>query len=170
MGYNKAASGRSLVEMFGVLAIGMVMVVAAFSGIQQLRTNMNRQAVVEDVNRFANEVRMLYAGRRGFDRQLQANIMGVMNIQGNNIPNPFGGEYRIAMVGTTEPARNFKITITGLSQSDCVHFAMRHWSDARDLQGRDNDGRALVGDGTAAFGPHASCSPNIDNMVTIIFQ
>jgi hypothetical protein len=170
MEYNRAASGRSLIEMLGVMAIGMVMTVAAFSGIQRLRSSMNRQQVIEDVNRFVSEIRGLYAGHRGYDRALQANIMGSMNMQGSAIPNPLGGEYRIRMLGSSEPARNFKVTITGLSQSDCIHFAMRHWPDARDLQGRDNNGRALVGDGTATFGPYASCSPNVDNMVTIIFQ
>ena len=170
MEYDRAASGRSLVEMLGVMAIGMVMTVAAFSGIQRLRSGMNRQQVIEEVNRFANEVRTLYAGGRGYDRSLQANIMGIMSMQGDTIPNSFGGEFRISMLGSGETSRYFKITITGLPQADCIYFATINWNDARDLNGKDNNGRALVGDGTASFGPYASCSPNIENMITVVFQ
>jgi len=170
MEYDKAASGRSLIEMLGVMAIGMVMTVAAFSGIQRLRSSMNRQSVVEEVNKFANEARTLYAGGRGYDRSMQANIMGILGMQGDSIPNPFGGEYRISMLGSEETGRYFKITITGLSQADCIYFATINWSDARDLKGKDNKGRALVGDGTASFGPYASCSPNVENMITLVFQ
>jgi len=170
MEYNRAVSGRSLIEMLGVMAIGMVMTVATFSGIQRLRSNMNRQSAIEEVNRLATEARTLYAGGRGFDRSLQANLMGVMNMQGTTMPNPFGGEFRISMLGSGDTSRYFKITITGLSQADCIYFATVNWYDARDLNGKDNNGRALVGDGTAAFGPYASCSGNVENMITVVFQ
>jgi Tfp pilus assembly protein PilE len=165
----KSESGRSIVEMLGVLAIMGVITIMGISGYSQAVGRINRNKMVEDIVGLAQEVRTLYAGQNLYDSEIQDNVIGVKGIDPSNqhpLPNPFGGDYAIELAGT--PTNNkspfFKITADNISQADCTTFKTMTWMDARTLDGQDNEGKALV---NGAVGGTCNAS---GNTITVVYQ
>jgi type II secretory pathway pseudopilin PulG len=166
-------AGRSIVEMLGVLAIMGVITVIGIAGYQKAVAALNRSGTVSDVAELAQEVRSLYSGHSFVDSNLQSNVIGVRGMTGDTIPNRFGGYYELGLAGTpingdgVQQSAFFKITITHLPQTDCIFLSTQNWPDARDRDGKDNGGRAIIGDGTGASG---TCQTGAENKITLVYQ
>ncbi|MDR0367176.1 MAG: type II secretion system GspH family protein [Rickettsiales bacterium] len=163
-------SGRSIVEMLGVLAIMGVITVMGISGYSQAVGRINRNKMVEDIVSLAQEVRTLYAGQNLYDDEIQANVIGVKGIDPSlptPLPNPFGGAYTVELAGTETNGRSpfFKITADNISQADCTSFRTMTWMDARKLTGEDNEGKAIVNGDESG-----SCSAGSANTITLVYQ
>ncbi|MDR2098713.1 MAG: hypothetical protein LBO78_01665 [Rickettsiales bacterium] len=158
---NKKDSGRSIVEMLGVLAIMGVITVMGISGYSQAIGRINRNKVVEDVTRLAQETRGLYAGKdnyTGLTTDVIRNVMGATVLD-----NPYGGAYTIApttISGATSP-KYFTISIANVSAADCTYFTTMAWMDARSSS-------TGVLSGTAVATP-AACT-GTSNSVAITYQ
>jgi len=142
-------SGRSIVEMLGVLAIMGVITIMGISGYSQAVGRINRNKMIEDIVGLAQEVRTLYAGQNLYDEDVQVNVIGVKGIDpalAHPLPNPFGGDYIIELAGTPVNGKSpfFKITSNNIGQADCTSFRTMAWMDARDNDGLDNESKALV--------------------------
>lgn len=134
---RKNDSGRSIVEMLGVLAIMGVITVMGISGYSQAIGRINRNKVVEDVNRIIQEVRGLFAGKTNAytevgDMQTDANAEDLLTSIGFrrvSDQNPFGGVYQIGSSGkdSNDVARTFTIKITGLNRTDCNYLRIAEW-------------------------------------------
>ena len=139
--FKKTESGRSIVEMLGVLAIMGVITVMGISGYSQAVARINRNKMVEDITRLAQEVRTLYAGRNTYANIKESDVYSIMGAP-NPYPNPFGGRY---YVGKSDASTQFFcVSSTNISYQDCLYFYNMQWLDSRDGDGKSNSGYPLV--------------------------
>jgi len=121
----KYESGRSMIEMLGVLAIMGVLTVGAISMISTAMRTQKRNTVNEEVLQIVTGVRQLLGEYDDFSNINNATIFGAIGISPKNT---YGGTYELAV----DPAnsRQFIVSITGLSDTDCEYFATKAWSDS----------------------------------------
>ena len=63
----KCESGRSLIEVIGVLAISGLMTVGAFSAYKVMRTNQTRTIADADLTKMVQDTKILFESRGGYD-------------------------------------------------------------------------------------------------------
>jgi hypothetical protein len=121
----KMESGRSMIEMLGVLAIMGVLTVGAIGLISTAMRTQKRNTVNEEVLQMVTGVRQLLGEYDDFSHIDNTTIFGAI---GMSPKNPYGGTYELAV----DPAnsRQFVVTINGLSQGDCEYFITKAWSDS----------------------------------------
>lgn len=121
----KMESGRSMIEMLGVLAIMGVLTVGAIGLISTAMRTQKRNTVNEEVLQMVTGVRQLLGEYDDFSHIDNTTIFGAI---GMSAKNPYGGTYELAV----DPAnsRQFVVTINGLSQGDCEYFITKAWSDS----------------------------------------
>lgn len=118
-------SGRSMIEMLGVLAIMGVITVGAIGMISTAMRTQKRSAVNDDVIQIVTGVRQLLGEFDDYSHINNATIFGAI---GMNAKNPYGGTYEL----NVDPAnsRQFIVSINSLSESDCKYFVTKAWSDS----------------------------------------
>ncbi len=121
----KTESGRSMIEMLGVLAIMGVLTVGAIGLISTAMRTQKRNTVNEEVLQMVTGVKTLLGEFDDFSHIDNATIFGAI---GMSAKNPYGGTYELAV----DPANNrqFIVTINGLSRGDCEYFITKAWSDS----------------------------------------
>ena len=121
----KMESGRSMIEMLGVLAIMGVLTVGAIGLISTAMRTQKRNTVNEEVLQMVTGVRQLLGEYDDFSHIDNTTIFGAI---GMSPKNPYGGTYELAV----DPAnyRQFVVTINGLSRNDCEYFITKAWSDS----------------------------------------
>ena len=148
-------SGRSMIEMLGVLAIMGVITVGAIGMIGTAMRTQKRTAVTDEVMQITTGVRQLLGEYDDFSHINNATIFGAIGIAPKN---PYGGSYALGV----NPAntRQFVLTITGIPQSDCQYLLTKAWTDSVGYQ--MSNGRQGGADGT--------CTDNADaNVVRIVY-
>ncbi|MCL1785999.1 MAG: hypothetical protein FWG39_02515 [Alphaproteobacteria bacterium] len=125
-------SGRSMIEMLGVLAIMGVITVAAIAMVTAAMRSANRSAVQDQVTQIVTGVRSLLGGYDDFSGIDNGTIFAAIGISNKN---PYNGDYMLS----TYPAdpRLFVLTITGLNQSDCQYFKTKAWIESFGFQASD---------------------------------
>ena len=151
-------SGRSMIEMLGVLAIMGVITVAAVQMIGAAMRSQKRTTVQDEVAQIVTGVRQLlgeYDDFSGIDNGTTFAAIGVSN------KNPYNGRYELA----ANPAdkRQFIVSITGLNSSDCEYFRAKAWSDS--VIYRTSNGKQ----GGAAANPSNCGDANGKNRIQIIY-
>lgn len=121
----KYESGRSMIEMLGVLAIMGVITVGAIGMISTAMRTQKRNTVNEEVLQIVTGVRQLLGEYDDFSGINNATIFGAIGISPKNT---YGGTYELAVDPSN--ARQFVVSITGLSETDCEYFATKAWSDS----------------------------------------
>ena len=121
----KYESGRSMIEMLGVLAIMGVITVGAIGMISTAMRTQKRNTVNEEVLQIVTGVRQLLGEYDDFSGINNATIFGAIGISPKNT---YGGTYELAVDPSN--ARQFIVSITGLSETDCEYFATKAWSDS----------------------------------------
>lgn len=121
----KMESGRSMIEMLGVLAIMGVLTVGAIGLISTAMRTQKRNTVNEEVLQMVTGVRQLLGEYDDFSHIDNTTIFGAIGMAAKN---PYGGTYELAV----DPAnsRQFIVTINGLSRNDCEYFITKAWSDS----------------------------------------
>ena len=121
----KTESGRSMIEMLGVLAIMGVLTVGAIGLISTAMRTQKRNTVNEEVLQMVTGVKQLLGEFDDFSHINNSTIFGAI---GMSPKNPYGGTYELAV----DPAnsRQFIVTINGLSRGDCEYFITKAWSDS----------------------------------------
>ncbi len=148
-------SGRSMIEMLGVLAIMGVITVGAIGMIATATRTQKRSTVNDEVIQITTGVRQLLGEYDDFSNINNATIFGAI---GMSAKNPYGGTYELG-VNPSNP-RQFILSIKGLSQSDCQYFAAKAWSDSVGFRNSGGKIGGASGACTAADG---------ENTVTIIY-
>ena len=135
----KYESGRSMVEMMGVLAIMGVITAGAILLINAGLNSSKRRSVDDEVTMLVTGIRDSFSGYDDFS-------------------NPYGGTYGVA-VDPSNP-RQFIVSINGLSQSECEALKVRTWpgSIGYEMSGHKESGAT----GTCT-------NPNGENVVQITF-
>ena len=178
---RKNDSGRSIVEMLGVLAIMGVITVMGISGYSQAIGKINRNQVVEDVVRIAQETRGLYAAQGDYivnrsvdaegnvaESSTQNDIGEILNKMKVKLANPYGKNYEVTSNG--KPAGKnpgFTISVSGVPQVDCVYFTNMAWTDA--VLSGTTDGSFSTVTNQAEAGED-DCKKSADNTFTVSYK
>jgi type II secretory pathway pseudopilin PulG len=136
----KQESGRSMIEMLGVLAIMGIITVGAITMISAAMRSQKRNTVNDEVTQIVTGVRQLLGEYDDFSNINGATIFGAIGMTDKN---PYGGKYELA-VNPSNPGQ-FVLSIGGLSKSDCEYFLTKAWSDSVGYQLSDGKRGGAVG-------------------------
>ena len=151
----KQESGRSMIEMLGVLAIMGVITVGAIGLISTAMRTQKRSAVNDEVIEIVTGVRQLLGEYDDFSNIENVNIFSAIGISNKN---PYGGAYTLTVNPTN--SRQFIVGIGGLNKSDCEYLKTKAWVDSVGYQISDGKQSGATGD----------CgNTNGNNSVQIIF-
>ncbi len=137
-------SGRSMIEMLGVLAIIGVLSVGGIAGYSKAMTKYKTNKVVDQMTMIVTNIRTLYAQQtsyNGLNNQSAINMGVIPDEMGTdassaNAPlvNAFAGQVYISHAklssnSTTDPHSDkaFVLTYTGLPREACVTLATGDW-------------------------------------------
>ena len=135
-------SGRSMIEMLGVLAIIGVLSVGGIAGYSQAMSKFKVSKTTDQVQTMVTNIRTLFAGNRTYDglkgsgdkgNYKNAHTLGIFNDEicesadCASPVNPYGGSIILASPNSNQ---YFSITYTGLPQDACTRLVMADWGDA----------------------------------------
>jgi hypothetical protein len=140
-------SGRSMIEMLGVLAIMGVITVGAIGMISTAMRTQKLTMVNDQVVQMVTLVRNLHAEYDDFSSMNGATIFGAMSMSNKN---PYGGQYELS-VDQSNP-RQFIVKIGGLGQSECESLMTKAWSDSVGYQMSEGKQGGAVGSCKGANG------------------
>ncbi len=137
----KNQSGRSMIEMLGVLAIIGVLSVGGIAGYSKAMLKFKINKTIDQMAMIATNVRTLYAQQASYDiATAQAYNMGVIDDAiGSSMKNVFNGD---VTVDASSSGATFDIVFTNLPREACVTVATNDWGS--------NYSSGLVGVGTGA--------------------
>ncbi|MCL2338800.1 MAG: hypothetical protein FWC51_02490 [Proteobacteria bacterium] len=156
---NRQQSGRSMIEMLGVLAIMGVITVGAVAMISAAMRSQKRTNVQDQVAQIVTGVRGLlgqYDDYTGIDNNTIFAAIGISS------KNPYNGNYTLA-VDSANP-QQFVLTIDGLNQSECQYFKAKAWGDSVGFQ--TSDGKV----GGAVANPADCGADSGKNVINITFN
>ena len=147
-------SGRSMIEMVGVLAIMGMLTAAAFVLIS-LGINRQKQArVTDDVVTIVSGVRGLLGDYDDFSNLDNSTVFAAMSVSDKN---PYGGKYELAVNPLN--ARQFIVKINGLAKSDCEALVTKAWIDSVGYTASNHKESGATG----------NCNNGTNNTVSIIY-
>ena len=125
-------SGRSMVEMLGVLAIIGVLSVGGIAGYSMAMSKFKITKTIDQVQTIITNLRTLYASQRTYQPlpSQTAYNMGILTdetFDGANGLNPFGGEINFNVGSMAGANRSFTIEYTELTAEACVKLATADW-------------------------------------------
>lgn len=144
-------SGRSLIEIIGVLAIGAIMVSAAFAMYRTANQRQRRLIASETLNDIASKTKTLleYSGYQPISIAylIEAGAL-------NNDKAPMGDSDW--SVTSSIDGTEFSINLTGLSFDDCAYFALKkfNWATKVTINGYESANGSLclkTGDNKISF-------------------
>ena len=125
----KQESGRSLIEIIGVLAIGAIMAVGAVKMYGQIRANQTRSMVSQELEQIAKNVKLLTGARGSYagisvDYLVKAGALRTTKA-------PIGNDDW--SVSPSFDEKSFSINLLGLSAGECEYFAAKKTSWANSV-------------------------------------
>ncbi len=125
-------SGRSMVEMLGVLAIIGVLSVGGIAGYSMAMSKFKITKTIDQVQTIITNLRTLYASQRTYNALSPetAYNMGILTdetFDGTDGLNPFGGKIDFGVGSTAGANRSFTIEYDGLTAEACVKLATADW-------------------------------------------
>ena len=131
-------SGRSMIEMLGVLAIIGVLSVGGIAGYTKAMNKYRTNKVIDQVTMIVTNIRTLYAMQRdynGLDQDVAINMGVIPDELGTTAAalqsgNPYGGAVKIRASnssGTNGTNKAFEVAFNGLSKEACVNLATGDW-------------------------------------------
>jgi type II secretory pathway pseudopilin PulG len=151
-------SGRSMIEMLGVLAIMGVITVAAVGMIGAAMRSQKRTTIQDDVAQMTTGVRQLLGDYDDFSGINNATIFAALQISDKN---PYGGKYELAVNPSNK--QQFQVSITGLAAGDCTYLLAKAWPDSASF-------KATGGKQGGATATPTNCTDNSGrNIIKIIY-
>ncbi len=147
-------SGRSMIEMVGVLAIMGIITAGAFMLISTAINTQKRSRVTDDVTAIVSGVRTVLGEYDDFSNLDNSTIFGVLAMSNKN---PYGGTYELS-VDNANP-RQFVVSINGLSKSDCQGLLTKAWTDSVGYNTSNHKESGATG----------NCSDSGNNVVSITY-
>ena len=132
-------SGRSMIEMLGVLAIIGVLSVGGIAGYSKAMTKYRINKTIDQITQISQNVRMLYGRQRQKNyRNLSGRILYKANLapkemfgSGYSMTNAWGGFFEIS---SFPDSANFAILTQIPSEEACIELATQDWG-SRDTTG-----------------------------------
>ncbi|MBQ2845298.1 MAG: hypothetical protein IJE79_04750 [Alphaproteobacteria bacterium] len=140
-------SGRSMIEMLGVLAIMGVITVGAIGMISTAMRTQKLTMVNDQVVQMVTMVRNLHAEYDDFSSMNGATVFGAISMSNQN---PYGGTYELSP-DQSNP-RQFIVKINGLGQSECDALMAKAWTDSIGYQLSDGKQGGATGSCKGANG------------------
>ncbi len=136
-------SGRSMIEMLGVLAIIGVLSVGGIAGYSKAMMKFKINKIAQQITEIVTNIRTLYAQQKNYNGldTSSAIQMGVipddLSINGSSITNAFGGDVEIQYHWYDN--ESFGIMFSGLPKEACVALAIADWgtTDSSGIVGLD---------------------------------
>lgn len=148
-------SGRSMIEMLGVLAIMGVITVGAIAMISRAMRTQKLNMVNDEVMQIVTMVRNIHGEYDDFSNMNGTTIFGAIGMSNKN---PYGGLYELA-VDSANP-RQFIVTINGLGKTECESLLAKGWTDSVGYQKSNGQEGGATG----------SCSSSgTNNVVYIVY-
>ena len=127
-------SGRSMIEMLGVLAIIGVLSVGGIAGYSKAMNKFKTNQVADNVSMLVANIKTLYAQQKDYNglNNTTAVSMGVVPDElgtSATLTNAFNGAVNIQAAASTAASDNkaFTITFNGLSKEACITLATNDW-------------------------------------------
>jgi len=131
-------SGRSMIEMLGVLAIIGVLSVGGIAGYSQAMNKFKVSKTTDQIQTLVTNIRTLTASQRDYalvSNHALLQKMGALTDEmcsattcnSGNMVNPYGGAIKI---GTYSDKKHFYVSYQGLPASACISLATQSWGDA----------------------------------------
>lgn len=128
-------TGRSMVEMLGVLAIIGVLSVGGIAGYSKAMTKFKITKTMDQVSMMVANIRTLYSGQRNYSDLATANAlaMGVVPAEmkgaaSNTLVNAFQGAVTIGTVNyNKQTASAFRVSYDNMGQEACVQLITSDW-------------------------------------------
>ena len=139
MKFINQESGRSMIEMLGVLAIMGIITGIAIVGVKSGLNGVKRNNVQEDVMKIVIETRNIHREYDDFSGLDNTTIFAAIGMTDKN---PYGGKYSL-MVDSSN-TRQFILTIDGLNSSECLFFKSKAWIDSIGYQSSDGKSGGAV--------------------------
>lgn len=143
-------SGRSMIEMLGVLAIMGVITVGAIGMISTAMRTQKLTAVNDEVVQMVTMVRSIHGEYDDFSGMNSSTIFGAIGMSDKN---PYGGKYELEV--DPSDARQFVVTINGLSKSECESLVTKAWSDSVGYRMSNGKTGGATGNCTGANGKNS---------------
>ena len=131
---NEEQSGRSMIEMLGVLAIIGVLSVGGIAGYSKAMNKFKTNKVADNVSMLVANIKTLYAQQKtygGLTNQSAVDMGVVPDELGttSKLTNAFNGDVYISTADSTADDDNkaFNIVFDGLSREACITLATNDW-------------------------------------------
>lgn len=156
-------TGRSMVEMLGVLAIIGVLSVGGIAGYSKAMTKFKITKTMDQVSMTVANIRTLYSGQRNYNGLATANAldMGVVpaEMEGatvNTLVNAFQGAVTIGTVNyNKQNASAFRISYENMGQEACVQLITSDWGSGASS--------GFIGIQVSAAAPQGQNAPQFGN-------
>lgn len=133
--FRSEQSGRSMVEMLGVLAIIGVLSVGGIAGYSKAMAKFKLSKAMDQVSNTVTNIRTLYSGQPNYDgltTEIAINmgavgaemLNGVDTATASKAYNAFNGEVTIA---EADDGRAFTVKFDGLGKEACVALSTADW-------------------------------------------
>ncbi|MBR1777896.1 MAG: hypothetical protein IJ752_04850 [Alphaproteobacteria bacterium] len=138
-------SGRSMIEMLGVLAIIGVLSVGGIAGYSQAMNKFKVSKTTDQIQTMVQNIRTLFASQKNYDgldsatNQTMLYSSGIFSDENcpdgsscSNPMNPYGGLIVVQTVkdDNSRSKRAFTLVYNGLPADACVRLATQGWGDA----------------------------------------
>ena len=129
-------TGRSMIEMLGVLAIIGVLSVGGIAGYSKAMNKFKTNQVADNVSMLVANIKTLYAQQKSYNGLDGASAvsMGVvpdeLGTDGSALTNAFNGEVYIGAGNGTKDNDSFYIVFNGLSREACITLATNDWGSS----------------------------------------
>ncbi len=133
----KAESGRSLIEIIGVMAIAGVMTVSTIGIYRAIRQNQIRAIATSEIDSIAKNVRLLMQVRGTYSGLSVDYLIKAGALKNANAP--IGDNNWSVSAGAD--GKTFSINLTNLSEGECDYFttAIPKWASAVLVNGYETD-------------------------------
>lgn len=131
-------SGRSLIEMLGVVAIGAVMTAAAYATYNMLRTSQSRNLALSEMEQIARNTKILLETRGDYTGVSVDYLIKSGAITESK--SPIGGDDW--SITSSVDGKVFSINLVNLTHSDCAYFATKKlgWAKSVTINNLENAG------------------------------
>ena len=120
-------SGRSMIEMLGVLAIVGVLSAGGIAGYSMAMQSYKGTQLTEKIGLIATRVRTVYKG--DYTGISNANMINSGKLSSNDLQNPFGGDLTVR-VASTSTAHFVVETTANIPADTCVDLLETNWGDS----------------------------------------
>lgn len=121
---KKQQSGRSMIEMIGVLSIMALVTAGAFALIANGTSSQKRNRAVDDMVEITTGTRSIYAEHEDLPTINSTTLLSALS---KSATGPYtGSTYSVERLSNT----TFAVKLTGLPEGDCTALGIKEWKVA----------------------------------------